>query len=252
MNNLKEEPKDRLYKLRQARAPECYLLQVEDNRRRRLLYYDEEKRINRALRYSANQASPFKDEQDTNAIREDIEFIDGFLRVPKTNPSLQYFLSLTPDRTKVFKEVDKEKDAEDELRDMDLIDHAKDRAREICEDVESLDMVYRLLFAKDTSLITTNELRRDVRVYAKRHPQKFLNLIEDTSKDLKSKVQAFFDSGILQLRNSDKEVYYNLPDSKRRMMVLVPGNNPQEQVVAWLQSKDGIEVLKILDKHLST
>ena len=101
---------DKIYKLKSG-TPLSYTLASRNHPRFPLLWFDEEKNINRPLRYSVNQKSPFEDEQDGNAIVEPIIFEDGLLRVPRTNPVLQEFLYYHPLREKIFVEVDNEKDA---------------------------------------------------------------------------------------------------------------------------------------------
>ncbi len=54
------------------------MLASRNSRRFPLLWFDEEKGEQRALRYARNQQSPFEDEQDGNAILEPIVFEDGF------------------------------------------------------------------------------------------------------------------------------------------------------------------------------
>ena len=104
---------DKLYKLRRDVAPLSYILPSRNSHRHPLMYFDGTS--NRALRYSPNQKTPFEDEQDKNVILEPIIFEDGFLKVPKTNPVLQWFLEIHPDNGKKFEVVDNEKDAETEL-----------------------------------------------------------------------------------------------------------------------------------------
>ena len=66
-------------------SPLSLILQSRDNKRRRLLYNDTEKRKQRSLRYASNQESPFIDEQDDNFICEPIVFEDGILNVQENN-----------------------------------------------------------------------------------------------------------------------------------------------------------------------
>ena len=87
---------DKTYRLMRDAAPLSFMLPVRNSRRSPLLHFDEDKGINRALRYAVNQKSPFEDEQDGNAIVEPIIFEDGFLRVSRTNQVLQEFLALSP------------------------------------------------------------------------------------------------------------------------------------------------------------
>ena len=72
---------DKQYKLLGQDAPLSFMLASRNSRRFPLLWFDEDKGEQRALRYARNQQSPFEDEQDGNAILEPIVFEDGFLTV---------------------------------------------------------------------------------------------------------------------------------------------------------------------------
>ena len=48
------------------------MLNSRNTRRSPLLYFDEEKGVNRPLRYARNQKTPFEDDQDDNIILEPI------------------------------------------------------------------------------------------------------------------------------------------------------------------------------------
>ena len=60
----------KFYKLKQEVVPLTYMLASRNSQRYPLLWFDEEKGINRPLRYARNQKSPFEDDQDGNAILE--------------------------------------------------------------------------------------------------------------------------------------------------------------------------------------
>ena len=122
--------------------------------------YDEKNNVNRALRYAVNQKSPFEDEQDGNAILEPIVFEDGFLSVPKTNPVLQQFLHYHPFNGIIFVEVDKEREASDEVNDLNLEVDALVEARQL--KVDQIEILSRVLFGKDPTMVTTAELKRDL------------------------------------------------------------------------------------------
>ena len=93
---MKLEIKDRVYKLTRNKAPLSCIIPSRHSQRSPLLYFDEDKGYNRALRYARNQKSCFEDEQDGSAIVEPIIFEEGMLRVPKNNPVLQAFLHYHP------------------------------------------------------------------------------------------------------------------------------------------------------------
>lgn len=239
---------DKVYKLTRDAAPLSYTLPTRNSRRFPLMYFDEEKNINRALRYARNQRSPFEDEQDGNAILDPVIFIDGMLQVPRTNPVLQEFLSYHPLNGKRFVEVDEEKDAAQVVENLNLEVDALIEARSL--DLDMVESVSRVLFGSNASKMSTAELKRDILVYAKREPQDFLNILNDPMLKLQSKVHSFFDNNLLTFRKNKKEVWYNTSSNKTRMLVVPYGEDPHYLVSSFLSSDEGIESLKLLEKML--
>ncbi len=239
-----ETPKDKTYRLLNG-APLSYSLPSRNHPKFPLLWFDEEKGENRALRYASNQNSPFEDEQDGNAILEPILFEDGMLHVPYNRPALQKMLSLHPLNGVVFVEVDKEKDAEEEIVRMDIEDDAVKEAREMS--LSQLEMVYRVIFGKDPSKINTAELKRDVRVYAKNNPSLFLGITRDPELKHQANVRMFFEEGLLSTKNNEKDIWITT-DARKEKLISVPfGETPQDAACRFLMSEDGIEILKSLD-----
>jgi hypothetical protein len=241
-------PVDKVYKLKIGN-PLSYTLASRNHPRFPLMWYDEKNNINRALRYCTNQRSPFEDEQDGNFIIEPIIFEDGFLRVPKNNPVLQQFLHYHPLNGNIFTEVDKEKDASVEVDDLNLEIEALVEARQLS--LDQLETLTRVMFGKDPSTVSTAELKRDILVFAKREPKEFLNILNDPELKFQAKVRLFFESKLLILRNSDKEVWFNTATNKKKMLSVPFGEDPYEMVAHYLQSDDGIDSLKMLDAILS-
>ena len=239
---------DKTYRLMRDEAPLSFMLPVRNSRRSPLLWFDEEKGTNRALRYGANQKSPFEDEQDGNVIVEPIVFEDGFLTVPRTNQVLQEFLHYHPLNGKKFEEVNNEKDAAQIVEALNVQVDALVEAKKLS--VEQLETIGRVLMSTDISKMTTAELKRDILIYAKEDPTGFLRMVSDPEIKLQSKVQMFFDKNILGFRNNKKEVYFNLTGNKKRMMTIPFGEDPMYVVTSYLQSDDGLEVLEYLEKQL--
>ena len=67
---------------------------------------------------------------------------------------------------------------------------------------------------------------------------------------LQAKVNKFFDSGLLTYRKNRKEVWYNTPTNKKRMLVVPFGDEGVSTVASYLQTDDGVESLKVLEKLL--
>jgi hypothetical protein len=210
---------DKVYKLTRNAAPLSFMLATRHTRRFPLLWVDPETGINRELRYARNQASPFVDEQDGNAIIEPVVFEDGFLRVPKSNQVLQKFLDVHPHNGVKFKELDNAKDAQEIVESINIELDAMIEARSLS--ISQLETLTRVLFQKDPSRISTDEMKRDILVYAKREPQDFMSVINDPVLKLQATVT--------------------------RLCVIPFGEDPIYIVSSYFQSDDGIEALKVLE-----
>jgi hypothetical protein len=225
------------------------MLNSRNTRRAPLLYFDEEKGINRPLRYARNQKSPFEDEQDDNAILEPIVFEDGFLSVPKNNPVLQKFLSLHPGIGKIYEEVNTEKDASKEVASLDSQLDAEIAAKEL--EIDMIENIARLLMGSTVDKLTSSELRRDVRLYARQNPIEFLEMIDDPMVRLQGLAKKALDSKILTLRNGDRDVFFNLKNNKKKMITVPFDETATSAIAAFLQSDEGVEIMKMLEKKVN-
>jgi hypothetical protein len=239
---------NKIYKLKGEAAPLSYTLPSRNTKRYPLLWFDEENNVNRPLRYAINQKSPFEDEQDGNAIVEPIIFENGFLSVPKNNPALQQFMHYHPLNGLTFIEVDNEKDAEKEVDNLNAEVDALIQARQLS--LEQLEVISRVLFGKDPSRSTTAELKRDILVYAKKDPKGFLNVLEDPSLMLQANVHVFFENKLLTFRNGQKEVWFNTPSNKKKMVTVPYGQDPYFTIAEFLKTDEGLDALKMLESNL--
>lgn len=238
---------DKIYKLKIGN-PLSYTLASRNHPRFPLMWFDEKKNQNRPLRYAVNQKSPFEDEQDGNAIIEPIVFEDGFLSVPRTNPVLQEFLHYHPLNNIIFTEVDKEKEASEEVEDLNIEVDALIEARRLT--LEQIETLTRVMFGKDPSTISTAELKRDILVFAKNDPRGFLMTLNDPELQFQAKVRLFFEEKLLALRNNDKEVWFNTPTNKKKMLSVPYGEDPYEMAGHFLSSDEGIDSLKMLEANI--
>jgi len=236
---------DKIYKLTRDTAPLSLILASRHTQRFPLLWFDEETGTNKALRYARNQNSPFQEEQDNNAILEPIVFENGFLTVRKENQVLQKFLSYHPGNGRVYVEVDKAKDAAQIVQELNDEVDALIEARQLS--VDQVENVGRVLFQNDITTISTAELRRDILVFAKNQPKDFLLLLKDPALKLNASIQLFLDKGIIQYRNQNKEVFYNTPSNKKKMLNIHYGEDAIYIIASYFQTDDGIDALK----HLS-
>jgi len=242
----KSTPKfvDKQYKLTRETPPLSLILASRHTTRFPLLHFDDTTGINKPLRYARNQNSPFQDEQDDNAILEPIVFEDGFLHVPKNNQVLQKFMSLHPGNGRVFVEVNKAKEAEELVHDLNLEVDALIEARQLS--VDEVENVARVLFQRDVSQVTTAELKRDILIFAKQQPGGFMKLLQDPALKFNATIQTILDKNLLQLRNNKKEVWFNTASNKKKMCNVPYGEDPLFIIASYFESDDGIESYKHL------
>ena len=238
---------DKTYKLTRDKAPLSYTIPTRNTKRSSLLFFDEKTGQNRSMRYAKNQKSIFEDEQDGNILLEPIIFEDGFLRVPKENQILQKFLAHHPLSGQSFVEVDKEKDASLDVEEMDLSLEAQVLAKDL--DLEMLETIARVVIGLRIDTLTSAELKRDVRMFAKRYPNEFMESLNDPLLKLQNKCASFINEGLLVIKNQ-KDVYYNIKGNKNKLLTVPYGEDPLFILASFLQSDEGLEVLKILESNL--
>jgi len=236
------------YKLKREIAPICYMLSSSHNKRSSLLYFDEEKGINRPLRYAKNQKSPFEDDQDGEAILEPVVFEDGFLNVDRTNQVLQEFLHYHPGNGMVFEEVDNKKDAAEELEIEELVLDAQILARDL--DIGMLETVSRVLIGSGADKLSTAELKRDILVFARNHPSEFIDVLNDPALQMYDDVVQFFGAAIIVVKNQNRDVYFNLTKNKTKMLTVPYGEDPKDIVSSYFQTDEGVETYKLLSNTM--
>ena len=236
------------YRLTGNEAPLAYMLSSHHSKRSSLLHFDEETGVNRSMRYAKNKNSPFEEEQDGNVIMEPIVFEDGMLYVTKQNQVLQHFLSLHPGNGMIFEEINEARDASEELEVENIILEAQILARDLS--MEKLVTVGRVLLGANVDKMSTSELKRDVLVFSRNYPIDFMDILDDPSLQIKDDVALFFQNGLLSLRNKQRDVYFNLPQNKKKFLTIPFGEDPNDIVASYCQTDDGIETYKLLKKHL--
>jgi len=240
--------KDKVYVLKQDKTPVSFFIQSRSNKRRQLLHFDEEKGINRALRYSKNQKSVFEDEQDGTAILEPIVMEDGKITVIKTNPILQEFMDMHPDNIAnggtLFYEFDPQKVAEDRVRNLNLEVDALIAARSL--DLDKMKSIARVHLESNVDKMTAAEIKHDILLFARNYPEDFLYAIEDPDIDVNDISSRAFDEAYVTFR-AGKDIHYNLKNNKKKILTVPFGEKKEDVFMSWLKSDDGIEFYQYLE-----
>lgn len=238
---------DKVYVLKRKVFPMSFMLCSRNTARKPLLYFDEETGQNRPLRYARNQKSPFEEEQDGHAILETIIFEDGLLTVPKNNQVLQKFLAYHPDNGVLFEEVDTKKDASQQIDWMMIQLEAQNAAINL--DIATREAIGRILLGTRVDRLSSEELKRDVLMHARNNPKEFLDMINDPELRLQNIAAKAFQDNLFILKNNRRDIYFNLSDNKKKLMGIPFGDDPIKLLTAYLQSDEGIELYKVLEKR---
>lgn len=239
---------DKVYLLNSEKMPVTFFIQSRSNKKKQLLHFDEEKNINRPLRYSKNQKSVFEDEQDGTAILEPIVMEDGKLAVPKTNPLLQKFLDIHPDNVSnggtLFYEFDPQKVAEESVNNLNLEVDALIAARSL--DLDKMKSIVRIYLDSDVDNMTVAEIKHEVLLFARNYPQDLLDAIDDPDIEVNDIASRAFNEAYVTFR-AGKDIHYNLKNNKKKILTVPFGEKKEDVFMSWLKSDDGIEFYQYLE-----
>jgi len=244
----KWEIKDRQYYLKGLGSPLTYVLQSKSTRKKPMLWFDEEKGINREMRYASNQNSIFMDEQDNNAILQHIIFEDGVLFVPKTNQPLQKLLSLYhPKKGYVYEEKDEVAEAKEQLVSIETEMEALNTAVSI--DIEQAEAILRVELGSQVSNMSSSEIKRDLYLLARKNPVLFLNLVKDDNVGLRNTAIKAVELGVIKLSQDQRS--FSWASNDKKLMEVPFDENPYSAFAAWLKTDEGVEVYKSIQKKIN-
>ena len=244
-----------VFRLCGNKTPLSVMIATKHSRGKELTWLDTKKKENRALRYCTNQASIFQDEQDDQARLGQIVFIDGALTVSNRQMTLQKFLAHHPDNQdnggRVFYLMDHEAEAKAEVEAMDIEFNAQELARNMS--LEQLTAIMRKLNPIKVDNMYADEIKLDVRVYAKRHPLNFLKLADSTEVETDNNIAMFLSEKLITLRKQNTEVWNNQEDDKTLLFRVPYGENHVSTLTDYLHNDaDGVkkynELLELLSK----
>ena len=241
------EYKDRSYYLTGKKEPLTYKISSRHTTRHPLFWFDPEKGYNRELRYASNQKSVFVDEQDGMVTLEHIIFEDGTLFVPKEKVQLQKLLSLYhPAKGKVYLELDKQVEAEDDLDIIELEIEALNAAKNM--ELEQAEAILRVEQGSSVNNLSSKELKRDLLIFARRNPKLFLDLCEDENVMLRNFAINATEAGIIKLSQDNR--VFTWASNGRKLMTVPFDENPYSAMAVWFQTDEGLEVYKSIEKKL--
>jgi len=235
-------PKDRVYVLKGNKTPLTYMIRSRD-----IYYYDEELGYERELKHTANQKTPFVDEFKGESRLDHIIFRDGVLNVPKEKQALQKLLSLYhPDLNQKYYEFDPQAEAIDEVSIIELEIEALNTAKNM--DITAAEAIVRVNVGSEVSKMTSQEVKRDLLIFAKNDPQGFLELANDENVAVRNIGLKAVEQGIIKL--SDDQRTFKWSSNGRNLMTVPFDENPYSALAAWFKTDEGVEVYSAIEKKL--
>lgn len=241
------EIKDRTYVLTTGYTPLTHTIPARHSSRFSLLWFDQDKKEQRELRYATNQNSPFIDEQKGEATLGHIVFEDGVIVVPKEKQNLQKLLSLYhPARFNLYKELDNIADAVDELEDLELEINALNMAMNI--EIDQAEAILRVELGSRVTEMTSKELKRDLLLFARNNPGLFLELANDDNVQLRNVAIRAAEAGIIKLSQDQRTFTWGTNDKK--LMTVPFDENPYSAMAAFFKTDEGVEIFKSIEKKI--
>jgi hypothetical protein len=242
------EIKDRLYYLTGRDTPLTLTIPGKHTQKHALLYFDQETKTQKEIRYATNHDSPFKSEQDGEATMGHIMFRNGDLRVPKEKQNLQKLLSLYhPLKGRIYQEFDPVEEAFDDLELLDLQTDAAVFAREM--DIDAAEAILRVEMGSAVNKLSSKEIKRDLRLFANRNPKLFLDLAQDDNVGLRNTAIKATEANIISLSQDQRT--FSWTSTGRKLMSVPFDENPYSAMAAYFKTDEGMEVFRSIEKKFN-
>jgi len=236
------EIKDRTYFLKGGKKPLSYIIKSAN-----IHYFDEELGYERELKYTSNQKTPFVDEMIGDQRLEHIVFRSGVLLVPRNKTVLQKLLSMYhPHKDKLYREFEPVKQAETQLDWLEFEVAAMNAANNL--DVNMMEAVMRVELGNSVSKMSSQELKRDLLLFAKKKPKLFLELVTDENIELRNMGIKACEAHIIELSQDQRTFMWK--STGRKLMTVPFDENPYNALAAWFKTDEGVEIYSQIEKRL--
>ena len=244
----KWEIKDRVYYLTGRHSPLTHTIPSRHTRKHSLLYFDPEEGIQKELRYATNQVSPFKSDQKGESTLGHIMFRNGDLTVPKEKQNLQKLLSLYhPFKGRMYEEFDAQEEAYDDLEMLDLQTDAAVFAREM--DIDDAEAILRVEIGSAVNKLSSKEIKRDLRLFARSNPELFLELAQDENVGLRNTAIKAAEAGVIALSQDQRT--FSWGSNGRKLMTVPFDENPYSAMAAYFKTDEGGEIFRSIEKKIN-
>ena len=233
---------DKVYYLKNRMRPLSYSMRSAN-----IYYFDEEKGYERELKYCQNQKTPFVDEMKGDQRLEHIVFRNGALHVPRTKQTLQKLLSIYhPDKDTLYYEHKPVRIAENQLDWLEFEVEALKAAKDM--NIDAAEAIMRVEKGSSVSKLSSQELRRDLLLFARSNPKLFLELTVDDNIQLRNFGIKAVEAGIINLSQDQRNFIW--VSTGRKIMTVPFDEHPYSALAAWFKTDEGMEIYQNIEKRL--
>ena len=233
---------DKVYYLKNRMRPLSYSMRSAN-----IYYFDEEKGYERELKYCQNQKTPFVDEMKGDQRLEHIVFRNGALHVPRTKQTLQKLLSIYhPDKDTLYYEHKPVRIAENQLDWLEFEVEALKAAKDM--NIDAAEAIMRVEKGSSVSRLSSQELRRDLLLFARSNPKLFLELTADDNIQLRNFGIKAVEAGIINLSQDQRNFIW--VSTGRKIMTVPFDEHPYSALAAWFKTDEGMEIYQNIEKRL--
>jgi|TARA_R100000084_G_scaffold88879_1_gene42939 hypothetical protein len=233
---------DKVYYLKNRMRPLSYSMRSAN-----IYYFDEEKGYERELKYCQNQKTPFVDEMKGDQRLEHIVFRNGALHVPRTKQTLQKLLSIYhPDKDTLYYEHKPVRIAENQLDWLEFEVEALKAAKDM--NINAAEAIMRVEKGSSVSKLSSQELRRDLLLFARSNPKLFLELTVDDNIQLRNFGIKAVEAGIINLSQDQRNFIW--VSTGRKIMTVPFDEHPYSALAAWFKTDEGMEIYQNIEKRL--
>ena len=238
--------KDRTYLVKGNGNPVIFTIPCRHTQRKPLMWFDEEKGINRELRYATNQNSPFVDEQRGLCTLGHVVMKEGKLVVPKSDQALQLLLSVYhPKKGILYEEFEPEAIADNQVDWIEFELKALTVATQL--EIDELEAILRVEKGSVVSTMSSKEIKRDVLLMARNNPKMFLELAADDNVQLRNIGVKAVEANIIKLSSDQRTFTWG---NGRKLFTVPFDEHPYSALAAWFKTDEGLEVFKSVQKRL--
>ena len=154
-----------------------------------------------------------------------------------------------PHFNKKWEILDKSVDAQEELDKEELIDQAIAMYKTLS--IAQIEDIARVKLKAKVDKMSSAEVKRDVRRYAKASPELFLECVDEPEVEINGTAARCFTENLLVLKAGGTQIWYNLTDKAKSKLLTIPSKSDEVlELSKYFLTNEGLPKMKELAKYL--